>query len=289
MPSLAPRALAPTCVALAAVVSVACVNVDSQGHTVREEHRFKLTGQPDVRLTTFDGSIEIRSWDQPEVLVEVEKRGPTQEALDRLEVKIGQQDNRIDVEARRPLGSESFIGIGLHVSPHVRLVATIPRKAAIVARSGDGSIRVERVAGRVDLRTGDGSIRAEEVSGELTLNTGDGSVVLDRIDGSVEITTGDGGVSVSGRITGARVETGDGSVTLRAEEGSAMSGDWSLTTNDGGVVLYLPEDFNADLDAHTGERPRAQAVAHDALEAAALGGGGDQEDEEEQPPHGMEL
>jgi Putative adhesin len=253
MPSPALRALAPTCVVLAAVVSAACVNVDSQGHTVREEHRFKLTGQPDVRLTTFDGSIEIRSWDQPEVLVEVEKRGPTKEALERLEVKVSQRENRIELEARQPLGRDRFMGIGIHVSPHVRFIATVPRKVAIVARSGDGSIRVERVAGRIELRTGDGSIRGDEVSGELTLDTGDGSIVLDRVDGSVEVSTGDGGVSVGGKLAAARVNTGDGSVTLRVEEGSAMSSDWSVTTNDGGVVLYLPANFDADVDAHTGD------------------------------------
>lgn len=254
-PALRAVALAlPLAALTAATVSSGCVvNVDSQGHTVREEHRFKLTGQPDVRLTTFDGSIEIRSWDQPEVLVEVEKRGPTKEAIDRLEVKVNQQENRVEVEARRPLGGDRLMGIGIHVSPHVRLIATVPRKAAIVARSGDGSIRVERVDGQIELRTGDGSIRAEEVSGELTLHTGDGSVVLDDVDGSVEITTGDGGVSVSGKIAGARVRTGDGSLTLRAEQGSAMSSDWSLTTNDGSVVLYLPDDFNAEVDAHTGD------------------------------------
>jgi hypothetical protein len=254
-PALRAAALAmPVAALLAATASSAChVSVDSQGHTVREDHRFTVTGQPEIRLTTFDGSIEIRSWDQPEVLVEVEKRGPTKEAIERLEVKVSQQENRIELEARQPLGGDSFMGIGIHISPHVRFIATIPRKAAIVARSGDGSIRVERVAGRIELRTGDGSIRGEEVSGELTLNTGDGSIVLDGVDGSVEITTGDGGVSVSGKLAGARVNTGDGSVTLRAEEGSAMSSDWSVTTNDGGVVLYLPDNFNAEVDAHTGD------------------------------------
>ena len=33
------------------------------------------TGTPDLHLTTFDGAIEIRSWDRPDVLVEIEKRG----------------------------------------------------------------------------------------------------------------------------------------------------------------------------------------------------------------------
>jgi DUF4097 and DUF4098 domain-containing protein YvlB len=246
--------IAVAALSLPLAASAACVvDLDSHGLTVREEHRFKVTGQPDLRLTTFDGAIEIRSWEQPEVLVEVEKRGPSKEAIDRLEVKVDQHANRIDVEARRPMGGDRIMGIGIHVSPHVKLIATVPRTSSILARSGDGSIHVERVDGRIELRTGDGSIRAEEVAGELTLNTGDGSVMIDDVDGSVDIITGDGGVSVAGKLSGARVRTGDGSVTLRAEGGSAMSSDWVLSTNDGGVVLYLPADFNADLDAHTGD------------------------------------
>jgi DUF4097 and DUF4098 domain-containing protein YvlB len=231
----------------------ACVHLDSQGHTAREEHRFKVTGQPDLRLTTFDGPIEIRSWDQPEVLVEVEKRGPEKTSLERLEVTVSQQGDRIEIEARRPMSGERFIAFGVNVSPQVRFIATLPRHAAIVARSGDGSIRIERITGRVELRTDDGSIRGDELSGELTATTGDGSVVLDEVDGSVEISTSDGGVSVTGKLATARVRTGDGSVTLRAVPGSVMSSDWALSTSDGAVVLYLPSDFSADIDAHTGD------------------------------------
>ena len=32
-----------------------------------------------------------------------------------------------------------------------------------------------------------------------------------------------------------------------------MKDDWSMTTGDGGVSLYLPSDFGAELDAHTGD------------------------------------
>ena len=32
-----------------------------------------------------------------------------------------------------------------------------------------------------------------------------------------------------------------------------MKDDWSITTGDGGVALYLPSDFAAELDAHTGD------------------------------------
>jgi hypothetical protein len=39
----------------------------------------------------------------------------------------------------------------------------------------------------------------------------------------------------------------------RAQPGTAMTEDWEITTGDGGVSLYLPSDFGAELDAHTGD------------------------------------
>ena len=70
-------------ISAAALLSLAlggCVVVDSHGHIAREERRFAVTGTPELKLTTFDGSIEIRSdSDTKTVLVEIEKRGPTKD------------------------------------------------------------------------------------------------------------------------------------------------------------------------------------------------------------------
>ena len=67
--------------------SVGCtVTVDSHSEVQREEKRFTVTGTPDLRLTTFDGSIQIQSWDKPDVLVEIERRGPTKASLESIEV-----------------------------------------------------------------------------------------------------------------------------------------------------------------------------------------------------------
>ena len=60
-------------------------------------------------------------------------------------------------------------------------------------------------------------------------------------------------VSVEGTLTSVRVHTGDGTVTMAVAPGSETSGDWSIATGDGSVTLELPDDFNADLDAHTGD------------------------------------
>lgn len=228
------------------------VTVDSHSEILREERRFPVDGKADVRVTTFDGSIEIQSWDKPEVVIEVEKRGPTKAAVEGLEVIATQKGQLIELEVKRPR-SESFSGIGLHRTAWARLIVNVPQNVDIRARSGDGSIRIERVNGRIDLGTGDGSIRASDVSGELTLDTGDGSITVDGAEGKLVVDTGDGSVNVAGKLNAIRLNTGDGSIVYRAQPGTSMKEPWDINTGDGSVSLYLPPDFNAELDAHTGD------------------------------------
>jgi DUF4097 and DUF4098 domain-containing protein YvlB len=235
------------------LLSAGCtVTVDSHSEIVRTEKRFTIDGTGDVRVATFDGSIEIQSWDRPEVVIEIEKRGPSKSAVEGLEITSQQTGNLIELEVKRPR-NESFSGIGLHRTASARLIVNVPRETDVRARSGDGSIRIERVTGRLDLRTGDGSIRASDVSGELTLDTGDGSITVDGAEGKLSVDTGDGSVNVAGRLGSLKLHTGDGSVVYRGEPGSAMTEPWEITTGDGGVTLYLPADFGAELDAHTGD------------------------------------
>ena len=229
-----------------------CVVVDSQGRLARDEKRFTVSGPPELKLTTFDGNIEIRSADTKTVLVEIEKRGPTQEAIDDLKIETKQEGDRIEIEVKRPATTVGIVGFG-RVSPHARLTVTMPRNGSVVARSGDGAISIAGINGRLELRTGDGNVRATDVNGAMTIATGDGAVTIENSEGDVDIDTGDGSVSVAGKLAVVKVHTGDGSITFRADPGSSMKGDWSMITGDGGVALYLPPDFSADLDAHTGD------------------------------------
>jgi DUF4097 and DUF4098 domain-containing protein YvlB len=245
--------LSALALASAAGTFSACVVVDSQAHVTREEKRFTVSGAPDLKLTTFDGSIEVRAGDAKTVIVEIEKRGPTREGVDQLRVETKQDGNRIEVEVKRPAREVVTFGIGISASPTAKLIVTMPRDGNLTAKSGDGSIRVESLHGRLELRTGDGSIRGRDLSGQMIFSTGDGSVTLDEANGDVEIDTGDGSVSVSGKLGAVKLHTSDGTITFRADAGTTMSDDWSLTTGDGSIALYLPSDFAAELDAHTGD------------------------------------
>jgi hypothetical protein len=227
------------------------VVVDSQGHITREEKRFTVTGLPEVKLTTFDGAIEVHAGDTKTVIVEIEKRGPTQEGVDQLRVETKQDGNRIEVEVKRPSREVVFFGVGS--SPSAKLVVTMPREGNVTAKSGDGSIRIEEIHGRLEVRTGDGSIRGRDIGGQMTFSTGDGSVTLDSAEGDLDVDTGDGSVSVAGKLGALKLHTSDGAITLRADSGTTMKEDWSLSTGDGSISLFLPSDFAAELDAHTGD------------------------------------
>jgi hypothetical protein len=237
---------------LSALASGCTVTVDSQSQIVREEKRFTVSGETDLRLATFDGSIRIQSWDKPEILVEVEKRGSTREAIDGLQVVSEQKGNTIEFEVKRPR-AETFSGMGFHRSATARLIVSVPRHTNVRARSGDGSLAIEGVSGKLEMRTGDGSIKASDVAGDLTLSTGDGSITVDGAEGRLDLNTGDGGVSVSGKLNAVKVHTGDGAVVYRAQPGTTMSDGWEITTGDGSVTLYLPREFGAELDAYTGD------------------------------------
>ena len=237
----------------ASLLATGCtITVDSHSEIAREEKRFTVSGRGDVRVATFDGSIDIQSWDRPDIVIEIEKRGPTKESLDGLQVVSSQKGNLIELEIKAPR-EESFSGIGLHRTAYAKLIVRVPGETDIRASSGDGSIHAERITGSIDLRTGDGSIRASDLSGDITIDTGDGSITVDDADGRLTVDTGDGSVNVSGRVTGLELHTGDGSVVLRASAGTVMKEPWEITTGDGGVTLFLPPDFAADLDAHTGD------------------------------------
>jgi len=229
------------------------LDVNSSAYIEREQKRFPIEGAvsaADLDLHTFSGRIEIVSWDRPEVLVEIEKRGEDKEAISKITVTAEQKASKISVDVRHP-GRTTF-GIGHFTSPSARLIVSVPRKCNITARSGEGSIQLERVEGTIDLRTDDGTIRVVESKGSLLAESRDGSMTLDDVNGQVEARTNDGAVRVSGTPSVLRIRTGDGSVSLRIRDGASMTDDWMVTTGDGSVTAELPKNFAALIDADPG-------------------------------------
>jgi len=281
------KALAAPVVLAALATAPGCVDIVGSDlgqakYVERDEKHFSVSGKPDLAFTTFDGSIEIRPWDKPEVQVVVEKRGRDKHDVDLIEVKATQDGNRVEVTVTEPKNRGGF---NLEFNNHrsAKLFVSVPASADISARSGDGSIDIEKVNGKVRLSSGDGSINGRLLTGAVDAHTGDGAIKLADVRGDLRVDTGDGSISLGGQLTSVHARSGDGSVIIEAEQGSAAEGDWDIVTGDGSVTLAVPDGFGAELDAHTGDgRIRMEDITLSNVSGALgrntvkgrLGGGG---------------
>lgn len=218
---------------LALAASAACVDISAgqPRYIDTVEKRFTITGTPSLDVHTFDGSVEVSTWDRPEVLVVIEKHAIDKAAADRMVVTAEQSGDRITVAVREDRETGLHLNFG---SRSARITITAPAKVQVEAGTGDGRIEVRDVEGDVTARTGDGVIR------------------LDHVNGSVDVTSGDGSIEIDGTLRGLKARSGDGRVRVRAS-GGAPTSDWSMTTGDGSIVLEVPDGFSADLDATTGD------------------------------------
>jgi DUF4097 and DUF4098 domain-containing protein YvlB len=254
---------------LACALSSACeVNLNTEGLSASETKTFKVAGQPDVILDTFDGAIELHSWDRPEVEVEIEKRAMEQALLDEIKIETQQKGDTVTVKVLGPDRSEyRGITVGVHISPTARLRVAVPRSSNIQANSGDGSIRAESIEGRLVLTTSDGAVTGSRLGGTVQVRSGDGSIRLENVTGTLDLETTDGTITLEGKPAVLKARTGDGSIRTTIEPDTAMTDNWDLTTSDGTITLVLPGIFNADVDAETSDG--VVRVSHPLLEADA--------------------
>lgn len=251
---LAPLAAgsAPVAFCLLAAGAAGCVvKVDSNDYKIREERRFRVDGVADIRLATFDGAIAVRGWDRDEVYVEVEKRGRDRDQVQAVEIVADQNGRQVSVEARQPSATKYAFGVVTTRTREARMVASVPASSNLMLRTGDGAISVERISGRLELRTSDGNISGLDLKGDVFANTEEGHLRIEGVDGRCDLVTSDGSITLQGRLDGLRARTGDGAVVVKVSPGSRASSEWSVSTGDGALVVYMPEQFGAEVDAET--------------------------------------
>src|SRR5579863_1765857 len=141
--------------------------------------------------------------------------------------------------------------------------------------SGGGHIRAEQIAGRADLETDGGNITVGQAGSFVSVKTGGGQIDFGEVRGSVRAQTGGGGIRimyVAGpmevessagsicltRVAGTvRAATAGGSIRAWINPDSAASGGTvrlpglsQLTSGNGDIVVFLPRNLAADIDAY---------------------------------------
>ncbi len=189
---------------------------------------YPVAGTPELRLEAGDGNVRVSSWERGEIQAEVFTEGWRIGPGD-VQITERQTGNRVELEIRVPHTHFNF---------------------------GNRSVRVELMVphqANLDIHTSDGNINAAAIKGDGRFATGDGTIDIRDYDGVLKASSGDGNIRLAGRFDVLDLHTGDGTIDAEARPGSKMAREWSLRTGDGNLLLRLPENFAADIDAHTSD------------------------------------
>jgi hypothetical protein len=226
---------------------------------------YSVSGRPQVRVETNDGSVNISTSDSRQVEFLVDYEGF--EINKNLHVDSRQDGDSVQLNAR----TMGHWGFSWGKGRRIRIEVRMPRDADLQIDTGDGSVNTQSITGRLKIHTGDGSVRAQAVSGDVDIDTGDGSITLEgakgdirlrtgdghidarNLDGKVDATSGDGHIKLDGRLDALNIKTGDGGIDARLQPGSKIASSWSIRTGDGSVDIVLPADLQANIDASTSD------------------------------------
>ncbi len=235
----------------------------------RFERTLKVTGVPQVDVSTGSGDITIRQGDNTSIKV-----------IGHIHRSHGWFSGSSDmdrvhrIEQNPPIEQTgNIVRIGRFSDPELRRNISIdfevwlPRENTLKANSGSGDVSVENLKSMLTVSTGSGNVRVNGNDGDVRANTGSGDVVLESISGNVNGETGSGNITLGMNGNGtARLGTGSGDITaknvhggLKAHTGSGnvhadgdVTSEWNVETGSGDVSVSFPQNAKFELNAQTG-------------------------------------
>jgi DUF4097 and DUF4098 domain-containing protein YvlB len=186
---------------------------------------FSPTGRPEIRVASNNADVRVYALDREDIeaVLYTDRKISPDTVTDR------QSGNRVELNVRVPNQWDA----GLSQSSVLEL--KIPLGSDIDVRSGNGSVLVKGVEGKVTVKTDNGNIEALGISGTLNIESGHGDLQVDGILATVSL------------------RTRAGNIAAQIDSRSKMNAAWVVRTGDGNVDLRLPEDFATDLDVDTAD------------------------------------
>ncbi len=168
------------------------------------------------RLHNVNGGVRLSTWDKAEVQIDVEKKASSDEALKRIEIRVSDGRDYVDVSTHTPHG---FFG-GHMVEYEIR----VPR---------DVRVEVETVNGRIDLGGPLADTRAKTVNGSVEVAGVHGQVQAEAVNGRIEVESAS--VAAADRY---RLSTTNGTVELRLPR--QVAGSFEASAVNGTISTDLP-------------------------------------------------
>ncbi len=189
------------------------------------------TGEaPSVVVETFNGRIDVIALGEGTVEAQVTRRASgltpdaADEALENIDVEMGQEGDRVVVRAR--LLDRGLFNRGGGAAVTVQ----VPRRTALELRTSNGPVAVTGETGDVTADSSNGRVEVKGGRGRLRLSTSNGGIDVASEEALLELHTSNGGITFTGALA---------------------AGPHTCRTSNGPVRLKLPAASNFGFEART--------------------------------------
>jgi Toastrack DUF4097 len=204
-----------------------------------------------LQLDNRQGSIAVDSWERDEIRVRARTSGSTRVHMDRSSSTVqleasgrrgppGNTDWQITVPRRFDIEIDAF-------NSNIEVAGV---QGDVKVETTNGSLTLTDIRGRISAESTQGRIIVRDSHGELQAETTNERIEINGHDGEVHAETVNGGILMGGiRSATVEAETVNGNVQYEGE--IRDGGHYSLSTHNGGIVLYVPQTANADVTVET--------------------------------------
>lgn len=199
-----------------------------------------------IDVETRNGAIEIlrdETIDAVEIACQFLCRGVTQEEAD---IRLAQAVVTAERSGDGVLSIDPVFPDGPGNSESVSITVHIPDALGVGARTGNGSVTVRGMGGRLVVQTSNGAITAADQGGGALLETSNGRVTARNIDGATVIRTSNGAVTCRAIGGALDIVTSNGAVSA-----AGVAGATTLRSSNGAITLALGSDGVGPITAHS--------------------------------------
>jgi DUF4097 and DUF4098 domain-containing protein YvlB len=230
----------------------------------KEEFQYSRDLEPGGRLSleTFNGSVEILSWEKPFVQITGTKYAAIEEDMKNIKIDVQGNTGSVQIKAIRPvrrgnMGARFVLRVPREVELERIVSSNAPIRVEDVKGSArletsNGSVRVRKLEGKLNANTSNSGIECFGVEGDATLRSSNGRILIQDGNGALEAETSNSSIQVDmfepKAGTPVRLTTSNGSIEAAFDK---LEGDVRASTSNSSISVKLPSNIKARIRANT--------------------------------------
>lgn len=225
-------------------LTVGCEDMDFGGERFEAPFHSTFDLKPGGRLEveTFNGSVELSSWDQNKVDISGTKYASSQTVRDAIKIETNATPDLVTVRTVRPIERHGNMG--------ARFIIRVPRElAGSRITTSNGSIRFTEIQGDAKLHTSNGGVEVSRGKGNLDISSSNGGIDVEEFAGSAVIRTSNGHVHAEHIVGPVEATTSNGAITLAFD--ASPKSNVRATSSNSSITVRMPSTSAARLRAAT--------------------------------------